>query len=270
VSLGEFAAIPYAAAWTEDPAVPGQRRYSIHDLVLTHTVSSRLLVDVVRRPRKRLTERVVLIADPIGEFPYARATAKALKDRQYIRAEVYGRKNAPNGPATTAALLAALPGQDQTGASLLHLSSHASITPTARLQTADGWLPLTRILEQARGRPPDSPGGLIITNACLTDSTRSHYDESLTLATALLAAGATGVIGTRWPVDDDTTATLTYHLHHHLAHGHSPAHALRLAQLDLLDPEPSRRPGLHPHLAALTHPRLAHPASWAGFIHHGI
>jgi hypothetical protein len=270
VPLGEFAAIPFAAAWTADPAVPGERRYSIHDLVLTHTVSTRLLAEVVRRPRRRLTERVVLIADPTGEFPYARATAKALGDTHYPGAEVYGRRNAPHGPPTTAALLAALPGRGQAGASLLHLSTHATTEPTARLKTSDGWLPLNRILEQARDRPPDSPGGLIITNACLTDSTRSHYDESVTLATSLLAAGATAVVGTRWPIDDDTTAVLTHRLHYHLHMGRPPAEALRLAQLDLIAPDPSMRLGLHPHLAAIPDSRLSHPASWAGYVHHGI
>jgi hypothetical protein len=270
VPLGDLAAIPFAAAWTDDPAVPGGRRYAMHDLVLSYTVSARLLADVARRSRLPLTERVVLVTDPTGQFPYARATALALARQLYPRAEVYGRgRAAPNGPASTGVLLAALPGQDRPGASLLHLSTHATTAPTGRLQTADGWLHVTRILEQAGGRPPDAAGGLVLTNACLTDSTRMHFDESVTLATALLAAGATAVVGTRWPIDDDTAATLTHHLHHHLAQGHLPAYALRLAQLDLLDSESSASPGLHPHLAALPHSRLAHPASWAGYVHHG-
>jgi hypothetical protein len=266
VPLGDFAAIPYASAWTDDPAQPGGRRYAVHDLVLSQAVSARLLGEVVRRPHQPLTERVVLVPDPTGEFPYARATSRALLRDLYPRAEVYGRRE-PNGPASTGHVLAALPGRDRQGASLLHLSTHAAAEPTARLQTQDGWLELSAILEQARGRAADSAGGLIITNACLTDSTRHHYDESVTLATALLAAGATGVIGTRWPIDDDTTATLTHHLHHRLALGNPPAEALRLAQLDMLDPRP--RPGLHPHLAALPAARIAHPASWAAFVHHG-
>jgi hypothetical protein len=174
VPLGELAAIPYAAAWTEDPALPGRRRFAIHDLVLTHAVSARLLLDVVRRPRQRIAERAVLVTDPTGEFPYVRAAATALAARLYPNAEVYGRRTAPNGPASTERILAALPGKDRPGAALLHLSTHATTKPTARLQTADGWLPLTQILEQARGR-----------------------------------------------------------------------------------------------LAAIPHPRLAHPASWAGYIHHG-
>jgi hypothetical protein len=269
IPFGELAAIPYAAAWTDDPELPRGRRYAVHDLVLTNMVSARLLADVVRRPRQPLAERVVLVTDPTGEFPYARATAKALGGRQYPSAEVYGRKAAPNGPATTAALLAALPQQDEPGASLFHLSTHASMTPTPRLQTADGWLPLTRILEQARNRPPEAAGGLVITNACLTDNTRTHYDEAVTLATALLAAGATAVVGTRWPIEDDTSAVLTYRLHYHLHMGRPPADALRLAQLDLLAAVPRMRAGLHPHLAALPDARLSHPASWAGYVHHG-
>jgi CHAT domain-containing protein len=129
---------------------------------------------------------------------------------------------------------------------------------------------LDDILEQGRNRPPDAAGGLIITNACLTDSTFAHPDESLTLATAFLAAGATAVIGTRWPIDDDTAAVLIHRLHHHLHLGRPPAEALRLAQLDLLTLTPDLRHGLHPHLAAIDDPRLAHPASWAGHVHHGI
>ena len=92
----------------------------------------------------------------------------------------------------------------------------------------------------------------MVTNACLTDSTRTHYDESITLATAFLAAGATAVIGTRWPVDDDTAAALSLRLHYHLQVGCQPAEALRRAQLDLLRPTPGMRATLGPHLGALS------------------
>lgn len=264
VPLGEFAAIPYAAAWTEDRDMSGGRRYAVHDLVLSHAVSARLFGEVARRPHQPLTERVVLVPDPTGQFPYARRTVQTLAARLYPAAEVYDRRT-----SSVERILAALPGRDRQGASLVHLSTHATTEPTARLWAGDGWLPLNEILDQARGRAPDSPGGLIITNACLTDSTSSHYDESVTLATALLTAGATGVVGTRWPIDDDTTAVLTYHLHHRLGLGSPPAEALRLAQLDMLDPDGRSRPGLHPHLAAVAADRLAHPASWAAFTYHG-
>jgi hypothetical protein len=269
VPLGDLAAVPYAAAWTPEAEAPGGRRYAIHDLILTQAASGRLHGEVLRRPRRPLAEEVtILVPDPAAEFPYARATAAALVSHLYPDAQACGRRMA-DGQATTARFLAALPDRDRPGASLVHLATHATSVPTARLQTADGWLPLSSILAQGRERSPDSPGGLVVTSACLTDSTHSQYDESLTLATALLAAGASGVIGTRWPVEDDTAATLAYHLHHHLASGHSPAQALRIAQLDMIDPSSPPRPGLHPHLAHMPAARRAHPASWAGYTYHG-
>jgi CHAT domain len=270
IPLRKLAAIPYAAAWTADPASPAGRRYAIDDVTLSYAASARLLGEVARRPRQKLSDRVVLVSDPTGQFPMTRRVARDLASRQYPDAEVYGLKSAPNGPATTAALLAALPGRGQPGASLLQLATHGTTFPTARLQTMDGWLELTRILGQARDRPADAPGGLVITNACLTDSTRANYDESLTLATAFLAAGATSVIGTRWPVDDDTTAALSLRLHHHLQMAYTTAEALRRAQLDLLRPEPDIRRTLGRHLAALEDSRLSHPVTWAGSVHHGI
>jgi hypothetical protein len=270
IPLGELAAIPYAAAWTGDPARPGARRYAVDDLVLSYAASARLLAEVARRPRRPLSERVVLVSDPAGEFPMTRGATRLLAGRQYQGAEVYGLKSERNGPATTGALLGALPGRDRPGASLLQLSTHGTTMPAPRLRTRDGWLPLARILDQARDRAPDVPGGLVVTNACLTDSTRTHYDESLTLATAFLAAGATAVVGTRWPVDDDTAAALSLRLHYHLQTGYQPAEALRRAQLDMLRPTAGMRATLGRHLGALTDTRLSHPATWAGHVHHGI
>jgi hypothetical protein len=268
VPLGKLAAIPYAGAWTRDASLPGGRRYAVHDLVLSYAVSGRFLSDIAQRPRRPLWERIVLAS--AGDFPFARKAAAALASGLYPGAELYGRASAPSGLASTDRILAALPGTSRSGASLLHLATHASSEPVAQFRTADGWLPLSRILDEARDRPATEPGGLVISNACLTDSTRAHYDESVTLATALLAAGATGVIGTRWPIYDDASAALTYYLHHHLAHGHRPADALRLAQLDLLAPEPPRLAGQPPFMGAIGYRRRAHPASWAGYTYHGV
>ena len=270
IPLGDLAAVPYSAAWTRSGAPPGGRQYAIDNAVITYATSARLLGEVSRRPSQPLTERVVLVSDPTGQFPMARSAARELARRQYRSAEVYGPRNAPNGPATTAVLLDALPGRDRPGASLFQLSTHAATMPAPQLQTRDGWLPISQILDQARDRPPNAPGGLIITNACLTDSTRASYDESLTLATAFLAAGATAVIGTRWPVDDDTATALSLRLHFHLQLGKLPAEALRSAQLDLARPTADVRASLGPILATVEESRLSHPVSWAGHVHHGI
>ena len=247
----------------------GGRRYAIDEVTLTYAVSGRLLSEVSRRTRQPLSERVVLIPDPTGEFTFSRKAIGRLAEHQYRRAEIYGLRSAPHGPATTEALLGSLPRVDRPGASLLHLVTHGTTDPEPRLQTFDGWLALVRILEQARGRRPDAPGGLVITSACLTDSTRANYDESMTIATAFLAAGACSVIGTRWPLDDDMTAVLSIRLHYHLQLGRTPAEALRRAQLDLLRPTEKIRQSFGRPLDAIDEARLSHPASWAGYVHHG-
>jgi hypothetical protein len=274
IPLGHLGAIPFAAAWTpgtRDPGTPGSaRRYAIEDVVLSYAASARLLGEVARRPRQRLDERVVFVADPTGTFHFSRRILPGLAGRLYPSVKVYGLNRAPDGAATTEVLLGALPGSDRQGASLLHLITHGMMDPEPAMQTRDGMLPLARILRQARGRAPEAPGGLVITSACLTDVTLTDYDESLTLATAFLAAGATSVIGTRWPVDDDTTTALSVRLHHHLKDGHAPAEALRRAQLDLLRPGPALRGSLGPAFDAISDGRLSHPASWAGHVHHGI
>lgn len=273
IPLSQLGAIPFAAAWT--PAAPdGARRYAIEDVVLSYAASARLLGDVSGRRRLSLDERVVFVTDPAGAFPWSRPIITRLAGSLYPGAAIYGRKTpdgpATDGPATAAVILDALPGRDRPGASLLHLTTHGTLEPEPAVQALGGWLPLTRILDQARGRGPDAPGGLVITSACLTDTTLTGYDESLTLATAFLAAGATAVIGTRWPVDDDTATALAIRLHHHLKNGNPPAEALRRAQLELLRPDRAVRDSLGPPFADVDDSRLSHPASWAGYVHHGI
>jgi hypothetical protein len=269
IPLGQLGAIPFAAAWT--PAAQGDaRRYAIEDVVLSYAASARLLGEVAGRPRLRLDERVVFVTDPTGTLDFGRRIIARLASSLYPGAAVYGLNNAPNGPATAAVVLDALPGSDRQGASLLHLTTHGTLDPEPAVGTRDGWLPLASILGQARDRAPDAPGGLVITSACLTDTTLTGHDESLTLATAFLAAGAAAVIGTRWPVDDDTATALAIRLHHHLKDGRSPAEALRQAQLELLRPDSALRDSLGPRFTAVDDSRLSHPASWAGHVHHGV
>ena len=85
------------------------------------------------------------------------------------------------------------------------------------------------------GRDPASPGFLAVLSACTTDLANVDHDEALTLASALLAAGACGVIGARWPVEDSAAAPVMVMFHHFLNNGHPyPAEALRAAQLWML------------------------------------
>jgi len=158
---------------------------------------------------------------------------------------------------------------------VLHLGCHASAEDTperSRLRLAGGDLRVDRILAQARTRAPGSPGGLVVLAACTSDLTLTDFDEALTLSSAFLAAGAAGVVGSRWEVDDLNTALLMFMLHRHLVRhpGESPADALRAAQLWMLDPRreaPAEMPApLAGHARRLSVPD---PLAWAAFTYHG-
>lgn len=130
---------------------------------------------------------------------------------------------------------------------MLHLACHARPSGTSPLDAClllapppdggPGRLPVREILRQARGRPPGTPGGLAVLDACVSDHTTGDFDEALTLSTAFLAAGATGVVGSRWEVPDGLTGLMTYVFHDRLRTGATPVQGLRQAQLWLLDPD---------------------------------
>ena len=107
--------------------------------------------------------------------------------------------------------------------------------------------------------------------SCLSDVTEADYDEALTLATAFLAAGAAGVVAARWTVPDGVTALFMAMFHQYLNDGRSdPAHALRAAQLWMLDPA-REVPAAWPKLAQAARrvPRTCQAPAWAGFTYQG-
>jgi CHAT domain-containing protein len=272
--LGALGGVPFAAAWAPESGSPGARRYAIQDLVLTQAASGRLLLETARRPRLPIDSGVVLVTDPAGELPYARLVADPIAALYPGNVTCLPAGTDPDRDVTADQILSHAPGSDRTGAALLHLATHgqAGAQPLdSRLQASDRWLELREVLDQARSRAANAPGGLVICDACVTDSTRSQLDESITLATAFLTAGATATIGTRWPTDDDAAATFALRLHHELSAGALPAHALRLAQLAMLDPSEPAPPGAKGGLKRPRRPGYwAEPASWAGYVHHGV
>ena len=55
----------------------------------------------------------------------------------------------------------------------------------------------------------------------------------MTLARAFLEGGSAAVVGTLWPVGDETAAAFSHRFHRALASGQSPASAVRIAQLEM-------------------------------------
>ncbi len=102
--------------------------------------------------------------------------------------------------------------------------------------------PVRDVLRQYHENGPHV--ALVALAACASDLTVREHDEVLTLATALLAAGASGVIGTKWEIDDLAAAMFMIAFHHLLNTEHpDPAAVLRAAQLWMLDPDRRSIPG---------------------------
>ena len=92
---------------------------------------------------------------------------------------------------------------------------------------------------------------LVTLSGCETGlALSSGGDEQLGLGRAFLAAGATSLIMSLWPVEDNATNELMIRFYQNLLKGASKVQALRRAQCDLLQSEA---------------PYLAHPYFWAAF-----
>ncbi len=248
VPFGDLGGIPWHAALLSSGLRHGGRPVrAVERLTLSYAASARQLHEVLSRPRLPLNTRPVIVGNPDGTLPGAATEARQIHNFLYPEGQLLGRVRRAAGPGTPAEVLAALPGgREGAGASVLHLACHARPSGNSPLdaclllaqpESGSGRLPVGEILRQARGRPPGAPGGLVVLDACVSDHTTGHFDEALTLSTAFLAAGATGVVGSRWEVPDSLTGLMMYVFHDRLRTGATPVRALREAQLWLLDPD---------------------------------
>jgi CHAT domain-containing protein len=193
-------------------------------------------------------------------------------------AERYGEfpDTTPDAAGTPEDLLAVLHGGSPSPPGIVHVSCHALAGPSptrSALRLADGEsLSVARILDHPAAEASDAAGPLVLLAACETDLSTRDHDEAPTLATALVARGATDVVGSRWATQDSATAVMMAVFHHHLAAGGlAPADALRAAQLWMLDPD--RQPPPILTNSALrreaTRPDLHNVHCWAAFTHQG-
>jgi hypothetical protein len=275
VPSGVLGAVPWMAAHLPG----GDRRYACAEMLVSTAASARQFLDVTARSALPLDLEPVLVADPLGDLVYAVDEVVALQETFYPGAVLLGDFHAVEAPpdvegtGTPQQVLARLPGAATPGASLLHLGCHASTASSAEesyLQLTER-LTIRTVLEHAVGRAVDAPGPIVVLSACVSDLTGHDEDESLTLATAFLAAGAVAVLGSRWAVDDQRTAILMFAFHHFLARvGQRPVEALRSAQLWMLDPRRQVLPGMPDALIGdMADADLADVAVWGAFGHHG-
>ncbi|TMR05030.1 CHAT domain-containing protein [Actinomadura soli] len=274
VPVGGLGQVPWHAARRR--VADGRWRYACQDAVISYAGSARQFADACARGRLPRRDAPALVRVGGSALYWASKEIEEIHRRHYPDGVLLGgRRRGRGGPrspdATKDNVSGLLPRHGSAGASLLHLGCHAHPAPRpvdAALALLRGEeLSMSEVLERARARPPGSPGGLVVLAACGSDLTATDHDEALTLAAAFLAAGASGAVGARWPVDDVPTALLMAVFHHYLNSGYDdPARALRAAQLWMLDPARRLPAGADPKLAdemALTD--LAAPAAWAAF-----
>ncbi|HEX6357917.1 CHAT domain-containing protein [Actinophytocola sp.] len=283
VPFGVLGAVPWPAARIHDGSAGP--RFACADVVLSTAASARQFIDATTRTMLPLEREQVLVADPHGGLPFAVDEVLALRDHFYPDALVFGTfgtvehaagddpVSPPDGTGTPAQILDRMPGDRALGSSLLHLGCHARAMGSAEASYLALTEPLTirEVLDHGAGRAVDAPGPLIVLSACQSDLTVQDYDEALTLTTAFLAAGAVAVVGSRWPVDDQSTAVMMFAFHHFLVRERQrPADALRSAQLWMLGPDRAELPDMpETMLGDLTTIEPADVAAWGAFSHHG-
>lgn len=178
-----------------------------------------------KRPRN--IEKVVSIADPGGDLPGARFTARNLERTSFKKLDCVSLMGAQ---ATANAFF-----EHTRDANVIVLGTHGALKlsdPGASfIRLHDRTVTLEEIVANCQFRK--SP--VVILSACEIGALVPGGDPTLGLIPgALIAAGAATVIASSWPVVDVPTGFLVERLLHYLAHpGYRPAAALFRALRDL-------------------------------------
>jgi hypothetical protein len=279
VPMGSTGLVPWHAAM-----LPGGRP-ALESAIFSTVPSARVLVEVAGRAPVRPGGTALIVGDPDGSLPAARAEADAVATF-HPAATRLGRPTGPSQqPATPGLVLRWIFDRTAKDRSMVHLACHGVVEPGSvvgsYLQLDGGQrLSARQLLERVQRRPAAGGGeadlGLVVLSACNTNAATRSYDEAFTLSTAFVLAGARSVIGTLWRLPDTgATAGLMCLVHHHLSdRGMRPAEALRAATLCMLDPARRRAlpagalpAGLRSELESITG---ADRAIWAAAVHIGF
>ena len=131
-------------------------------------------------------------------------------------------------------------------ADVVHLACHGIFRQedplSSALRLGDGWLQARDIVNGSLGLE----GSVVVLSACGSGLSPDYVSEPIGLASACLAAGASGVVAALWTVDDAVTLELMTFFYQSLADGSDARTALREARRQV----------------ARQHP---HPYYWAAF-----
>ena len=277
VSAGALGLMPIHAITWHDRT--GRRRSLIDDFDVAYAPSAQLQRACLWRASERDDDaiRFVGVANPLPspkELPEAEREIEAVKELVPIADSVVLRRE----NATKQRVLDAL-----VSATHVHFACHGAASffgqPLSAALALAGEDRLSA-LEIARTR---IPARLVVASACETGVLQGYEeaDESLSLASAFIAAGAASVVSTLWSVDDLAAALIMTRFYEGLfGDGKSPAAALREAQLwmrdadsDVIDAYISSRTALRELRSAQTSSSTSDgagsfgaPSCWAAFV----
>lgn len=253
VADGELAGVPFSALYDTRRA-----RYLVQAHALRYAGSLRDAAGPRVRQRSR-GAGTLLVADPafdarahpgLPRLPGARREADSIAaayPRHFVLSDTAARAAAMEGALA--------------GASVVHFAGHAVFDDE---RPERSYLVLAPEPGQARRdwltaaemeNLPLEHVDLFVLSACQTLRSRNARSGGFAgFAGALLDAGAGGVVGSLWRVDDELTTPLMVEFHRAYRRSSNGPHALREAQLRLLhSPDPA----------------LRSPAAWAGFRYAG-
>jgi CHAT domain-containing protein/enamine deaminase RidA (YjgF/YER057c/UK114 family) len=252
VADGELAALPFAALRDRR-----RGRYLVEDRAVRFAQRIDGAVGADRRttpaPRSAL-----LVSDPAFDaaaYPALARLPGAAAEVQALAAE-YPDADVLAGSAATQPAFAAAFGR----AAVVHFAGHAVFDDeqperSALLLAPDGTGRGDGLTAAEVERLDLRDVRLVVLSACQTLRSRAGRSGGFAgLSGALLAAGADGVVGSLWRVDDELTRALMVEFHREFRRSGDGAAALRAAQLRLL---------------RASDPAQRSPAAWSGFRYAG-
>lgn len=248
IADGEIAGVPFNALWD----ARGNRPL-LRDHPLRFPAS---LADAARPAPPAAPGSVLLIADP----QFDRDEYRGLRRLRWANGEAHSLRRVYPGAhvlrdsgATVDSLRARA-----SGASVIHYAGHAffdDARPEQSFLVLAGEGRSGRLTAESAGALDLRGTRLVVLSACRTLRARGGRSGGFAGFTgALLSAGAGGVIGSLWEVNDAATQRLMEAFHAEYAVSGDPVRALRQAQLHLLDSGDEA---------------LASPSAWAGFRYAG-
>ena len=274
IPMGWLGILPLHAAWRDDPTDPTRRRYALDDLLLTYAPNARSLLRARRVAPVSATDGVLVVADPAPvrapALPHAQQEGSAVRASFASGVLLAGRAA---GKAIVLTEMERWP--------VLHFACHADSDMAEPLDSClllanDEKIRLGELIAADAFTPR-----VVVMSACETALIGTDIpDEVVSLPIGFLQMGARSVVGSFWPVHDESTAALMqrfYQIWRDPSDGSDvdPASALRAAQQWLRDGGGGQDAGRGRDLNAGTasadrfQDDRDHPVHWAAFCYFG-